>query len=106
MLATVTATKPKHTKPKTKPREEPAGRKRSIFTRVGDEAKADAQRKLLLATLKAHDWNLRATGEALEMGTGAGATVAVGRALQELAPEEYEEAKADGRIASGRRGEE
>lgn len=80
---------------------EAAGRKESVFTRVGNEAKAEAQRKLLLRTLADHDWSLKATAEALEMG----ALASVIRALKELAPDEYEAAQSDGRIKPGKRAE-
>lgn len=90
-----------------KPQEKASeGRKKSLFTRVGDEAKATAQKALLLKTLKANDWNMTKTGEALEMGTGAGAGTAVIRALKELAPEEYERAKADDRVSPANRRKE
>lgn len=85
-------------KPQAKP-VEPEGRKVSLFTRVGNEAKATAQRRLLLDTLKQNGWNLTATAEALEMAALAN----VIRALQELAPDEYEAARRDGRISPGNR---
>lgn len=78
---------------------EPEGRRVSRFTRVGNDAKAAAQRKLLLDTLKQNGWNLTATAEALEMAALAN----VIRALQELAPDEYEAARRDGRISPGNR---
>lgn len=95
MLASDMAS-PKTRKPATKP---PEGRKRSKFTEVGDEAKATAQRALLLETLDANGWNLTATAEEL----GMGAATAVSRALRELAPKEYEKAKRDGRVSQGNR---
>lgn len=78
---------------------EPEPRKKSVLTQVGDEAKAKAQRDLLLKTLKANDWNLTATAEALEMG----AIAAVIRALNDLAPDEYEKARKDGLISHANR---
>jgi len=69
----------------------------SLYARTGDDARREAQRKLLLRTLKAHGWNLRASAVALGLSGSAG----VVRALQEVAPEEYAAAKADGRIKAG-----
>lgn len=46
----------------------PEGRKKSKLTQVGDAAKLEAERALLLKTLKANDWNLSATARELEMG--------------------------------------
>lgn len=43
------------------------GRKKSLLSRTGDEAKAAAERALLLKTLKAKSWNLTHTAEVLEM---------------------------------------
>ena len=71
-------------------------REPSEFTRVGNEAKARAQRDVLLAALRENDWNLTATGDALGMHTPT-----VIRALRELAPDEYEAARRDGRIRAG-----
>lgn len=88
--------KPRNSSPKPA---ESEGRKVSRFTRVGNDAKAAAQRKLLLDTLKQNGWNLTATAEALEMS----ALTNVIRALQELAPDEYEAARRDGRISPGNR---
>lgn len=106
LLAPMASTKTKKPAKSPKKPAKPEERKKSLFTRVGEEAKAKAQRELLLKTLKAHDWNLTRTGEALEMGTGAGAGTAVIRALKELAPEEYKRAKADGSISPANRREE
>lgn len=72
-------------------------RKRSQLTIVGDEARAKAQRVLLLKTMRACGWNMTAAAEALDMGHGT----SVIRALKELAPEEYAKAKADGRVSQG-----
>lgn len=69
------------------------------FAEIGREAAREAQRKALLRTLKAHDWNLAHTAAALGMGTAS----AVIRALKALAPEEYESARTDGRVRAGRR---
>ena len=85
---------PKKAAPKT-------DRKLSAFTLAGEEAKAAAQRKLLLETLKTNDWNLTATAEALGMGGRAN----VIRALRELAPDVYSAARADRRISPGNRRE-
>lgn len=89
----------KASRPKKPDVRQPEGRKRSKFTEVGDEAKAVAQRALLLETLDANGWNLTATAEDL----GMGAATAVSRALRELAPKEYEKAKRDGRVSQGNR---
>lgn len=70
-----------------------------MFAQVGEDARREAQRKLLLKTLKEHGWNLTKAAEAL----GMGAMQAVTRALKDLAPEEYAAAKADGRITNYRR---
>lgn len=72
-------------------------RKLSAFARVGDEAKAAAQREFLLKTLDAHKWSLSVACEALGLATSAD----VIRALKQLAPKEYAAAKADGRIRVG-----
>lgn len=78
---------------------EPEPRKKSLLTLAGDAARAKAQRELLLKTLRAHDWNLTATAEALEMTSAAD----VARALRELAPEEYESARERGDISRATR---
>lgn len=77
----------------------PAPRKRSVLSQAGDDAKAAAERVLLLSTLEANGWSLTATASSLRMGPAT----AVSRALRELAPAEYEAAKADGRISQGNR---
>lgn len=92
MLATVTATKPK--KPP-----ETGEHSKSLFAETGRAAAREAQKKLLLRVLKEHDWNMTAASEAL----GMNANTAVIRALKELAPEEYEEAKASGKISPANR---
>jgi transcriptional regulator with GAF, ATPase, and Fis domain len=43
------------------------GRKKSLLSRTGDEAKHAAERALLLSTLETKGWNLTHTAEALEM---------------------------------------
>lgn len=80
----------------------PAPRARSLFAQTGEDARREAQRKLLLKTLGEHDWNLTATAEALGMAFAQ----SVVRALNELAPEEYKAARRDGRISPGNRREE
>lgn len=75
------------------------GRPKSKLTLAGEESALRTKRELLLHTLKQHDWNLTATAEALDMGFAQ----SVVRALHELAPEEYELAKADGRISQANR---
>lgn len=77
-------------------------KKKPTFTEVGNEAKAKAQRAYLLEELDAQNWNLTKTAEALGMGGRA----AVIRALNDLAPEEYERAKNDGRVRPGVRPDE
>lgn len=95
-------TSKKSTKPsKTAP--EPAGRKRSVLTEVGEEAKRAAMRKRLIAELRSQGWNFTKTAEALGMGNGSSGASNVSRALKDLAPEEYAAAKADGRITNYRR---
>ena len=79
----------------------PAGRKKSKLTTAGDEASQLARRTLLLGTCEAAKWNLTRVAEALDLATGAD----VIRALKELAPEEYEAAQTDGRIARRRPGD-
>ncbi len=83
------------TKKPVKPRK-PTGRKKSKLTLIGEEA----QRKALLATLKERDWNLSATAEALDLG-GSGNVI---RAIHALGlDEEYEKARAQGKITPGPR---
>ncbi len=94
MLATVTATKKTPAK-KAAPKKTPAKAKRKTFAEVGREAAREAQRRVLLEELDAQGWNLSATAEAL----GMGALPAVIRALKSLALDEYEKAKADGRVS-------
>lgn len=63
----------------------------SILSRTGDEAKAAAERALLLKTLKANDWNLTHTAKALEMGDAS----SVLRAVEALGlRDEYEKHRA------------
>ena len=70
-------------------------RQKSLLAVAGDEA----QRKLLLKTLKNNGWNLTHTAEALKL---AGASHVI-RSLKTLGlADEYAAAKADGRIAAGR----
>lgn len=91
-MMSVMATTKKSTKAPTKA----ATRDRSLFAQAGEDARREAQRKLLLKTLRESGWNLTRTAEAL----GMGAMQAVTRALKDLAPEEYAAAKADGRITN------
>lgn len=99
---------PKKSTAKKPTRKNPADdeRKRSAFAEIGRAAAKEAQRKALLGALKSNGWNLTAAGETLEMGAGAAAGTAVIRALKELAPDEYENARNDGRISQGNRREE
>lgn len=46
-------------------------RDRSLFARVGAEARLKAQRALLRRTLRACRWDIAATGAALGMGTNS-----------------------------------
>ncbi|MDB4930079.1 MAG: hypothetical protein JWM10_2563 [Myxococcaceae bacterium] len=107
MLAATMATTRKPTKPATKPSGRPSTRRKATaappktFAEVGREAAREAQRKVLLESWKAHDWNMTATAEALGMGDGT----AVIRALKALAPEEYDAAKKDGRVSPANRRE-
>lgn len=68
---------------------------------IGRRAAKDAQRKALLDALVANDWNLTRTAEAL-LVHGTGNLI---RMLKDLAPDEYEAAKADGRISPANRRE-
>lgn len=90
------ATAPKATAPKAPATKAPK-REPSLYAQTGDEARRKAQRKLLLATLRAHGWNLRGAAEPLGLSGSPG----VIRALKDVAPEEYAAAKADGRIQPG-----
>lgn len=86
MMLDVTVPKTRTTRT-TKAKPEPEGRKKSLLSRAGDEAKRAAERTLLLKTLKAHDWNLTHTAAALEMGDAS----AVLRAIKQLdLVEDYE----------------
>jgi len=87
------------TKAPAKAAPRPAARKQSKLTLAGDEASKLARRTLLITTLGACGWNLARTAAALDLASGAD----VIRALKELAPEEYDAARADGRISPGRR---
>lgn len=78
------------------------GRQKSKLTLEGERCAAEGKRALLLKTLERHGWNLTATAAALEMGFAQ----SVVRALNELAPEEYEAARRDGRISPGNRRED
>lgn len=84
-------------------RETPAeGRKKSKLTSAGEEASQLARRTLLLTTCQTLGWDLAKVATALDLTTGAD----VIRALKELAPGEYEAARAAGDIRRGRRPEE
>lgn len=98
-MATTKKTSPRGArKPSAKP-VEPEGRKKSLFTRIGDEAKAKAQRDVLLKTLRANDWNLTHTAVALEL-PGPSQVI---RAIRDLELEgEYEAAKSRGAVGRGR----
>lgn len=99
MLCAPMASPKKSTKkPTTKAASKPEGRKKSKLTLAGEEAATLAKRTLLLTTLAACRWNLSRTAEVLDLATGAD----VIRALKELAPEEYDAAKARGDVSQGR----
>lgn len=67
---------------------------------IGREASHEAQRKALLAELKANDWNLTATSQELGLSNGSN----VIRSIRTLGLEdEYEAAKAAGKIPKGPR---
>ena len=74
-----------------------ASTERSLYATTGDDARREAQRKLLLSTLRKTRWSLRAAADALGLSGSAG----VVRALKDVAPEEYAAARADGRIKAG-----
>jgi hypothetical protein len=88
------------------PTAESPRRKPSLFAVVGEEAKREAQRKLLLKTCIEESWKLTVVGEKLGMGEGPTAGVGVIRALKLLAPEEYAAARKSGAIAPGKHREE
>lgn len=68
------------------------GRKKSLLSRHGDEAKHAAERALLLKTLKSNAWNLTHTARALEMPGPS----QVLRSIKDLGlSDEYEKAKGD-----------
>lgn len=71
------------------------------FSETGRTAARSAQKELLLATLGRLNWNLTKTAEVLEMGARGN----VIRALKELAPFEYEQAKEAGLVKPGVRPE-
>lgn len=98
MLAADMAPKSRTTKPRSGKAAAPPEDVPLSFAEIGREAAREAQRKALLRALKAHDWNLAHTADALSMGDAS----AVIRALKSLAPEEYDAAREDGRIRSGR----
>lgn len=84
----------KSTRPAKKPAK-PTRRKKSKLTLAGEAA----QRGVLLAELKAQGWNLTHVAEALEMGNAS----TVLRSIKLLGlDEEYEAAKAAGKVRAGR----
>lgn len=118
MLAATMATprKTTTTKARAKASERPAGRRKpggapapaparadgrvkSKLTLAAEEAARAAKRELLLRELEAHDWNFAATARALDVA----GTPAIIRALNEVAPDAYEQAKRDGKVKSGPR---
>lgn len=75
------------------------GRVKSKLTLAAEEGARAAKRDLLLRTLVANGWNFAATARALDLA----GTPSVIRALTEVAPDEYDRAKHDGRVAPGKR---
>lgn len=70
------------------------------LAKIGREAAHKAQREALLAALEAHDWHLSAVAKA----TGLHNASNVIRSIRTLGlTEEYEAAKADGKIPKGPR---
>ena len=92
--------------PRKTPRKAPApaparadGRQKSALTLAREAAALEAGRAVLLKALRANDWHLSATAEALAM-TGAGQVI---RAIHDHGLDsEYEAAKAAGKIMQGR----
>lgn len=71
------------------------------FAEVGRAAAKAAQRETLLEALKANGWNLTATAEALGMGSLPSSVI---RSIKTLGlEEEYEKARASGKISPGNR---
>lgn len=94
MLAPSMATAKKPTSKK-----KPEGRK--TLAEIGKEAAREAQREALLKELRAQDWNLTATAEALGLSNSSN----VIRAIRVLDLEtEYEKARDGGKIPKGPRG--
>ena len=84
------------TKKTTRAPKAPPERRKSKLTQIGEEA----QRAALLRELKRHDWVLKDVAEALEIG----GTANLLRAIKQLGlVEEYEAAKAAGKITHGPR---
>ena len=75
------------------------GRVKSALTMAAEEGARAAKRDLLLRTLDANGWNFAATARALDVA----GTPAIIRALNDVAPDEYNRAKRDGRVAPGKR---
>lgn len=71
----------------------------SKYAQAGDDARRAAQRKLLLTTLKGCDWNLARAADELGLSGSPG----VIRALKDVAPDEYDAARSDGRVRAGAR---
>lgn len=106
MASTRTSTRPSTRKPRTEGRKPVAAkaggarRKDSLYAKAGEEGRREAQRKLLLRTLKEQGWHLGLTADALGM-SGAPHVL---RAIADVGlAEEYEAAKARGDITPGRR---
>lgn len=80
-------------KPVSKKAGKAAEPKRSLLR----EAAEQAQKELLLKTAKACDWSLKKMADALNVTTPS-----IVRALRELAPKEYGDAKTEGKVRVGR----
>lgn len=92
MMTEMATTKKKSTRAPAKAPE----RRKSKLTQIGEEA----QRAALLKELKRHDWVLKDVAEAMDLN----GTPNLLRAIKQLGlTEEYEAAKADGKITAGRR---
>jgi len=71
----------------------------SAYAIAGDVGRRTAQRELLLKALADHDWNMTQAAKAIGL-SGAPRVI---RALRDVAPDVYKEARADGRIRAGAR---
>lgn len=82
-----------------KPRKKSA-RPKSLYAQTGENGRKSAQKKLLLATLRANKWNMTVVAEQL----GMAGTPAVIKAIRDVGIyEEYHQAKTSGRISPASR---